>query len=437
VVLLIQRRRHGLLPLLIGPALLLVGGAAQAQFTQYRAPGLFDPQRESREEQFERAMSEARWKLGRVLADPWLGLRNVSYLDNVGAVSEEGDVDSDLTVTLGAGLRGYLPLASELLIAAHVLPEYVWWKDLTGRRRLNGRYGLGLFGDLGRTGVEVSAQLLEESRFFSRELEEPVNTTEDRTTLALEIDIGKGLAFFGQATYQSFAFESEDDDDLPEVGILDRDERIARAGLQVALSPDLGVGLGAEHSEVEFEQVPGRQDLSNSGTSPFLNVGFDREPVLFELDVAWRSLEPEPGSSFIDFDELTGNFQAALQLLRPVELQLYAHRSLVYSLGEEYAYFLDTVTGIGLNLSLGSAAGLRIFAEEGEDDYVVSSPSALPRIDDVSSYGASLNLAVGNARITIGGRRSEYSSNLPQFDREVNQILSTVTFGRGATSPWG
>ena len=126
---------------------------AEAQFVSYSAPGSFQGPSGSREAVFDREMQEAKWRFGRLLVDPWIGLRNVGYQDHLTQVDgvitpQPGDV-SDLTVTLGAGINTYMAIGSDFIWGTFVLPEYVWWQDLSERSRLNHRYGTGLSGNLG------------------------------------------------------------------------------------------------------------------------------------------------------------------------------------------------------------------------------------------------------------------------------------------------
>ena len=114
---------------------LLFQPTASAQFTQYTPAGTFNESRESTDLVLQRNIDEARWKAGRVLLDPWFGVRDIGYVSNV-----QGTGVSDYTATAGIGIRGWLPLSSEFTLAAHFLPEYVWWKNLTSRNRWNGPF---------------------------------------------------------------------------------------------------------------------------------------------------------------------------------------------------------------------------------------------------------------------------------------------------------
>lgn len=415
---------------------LLLGSPSAAQFLSYRAPGPFEPERETREAQFERAMREARWKLGRFYLDPSIGLSNLSAQDNIGGFTSGRDAVSDVTASIQAGVRGWLPIGSDLTFALHALPEYVWWRDLDGRSRLNGTYGSGIFGNLGRTGLELTAQRIEDSRFFSNQLEEPVNTREDRAGARLEIDLWGGVAVFGEAELGRLRFLDRQTAGLPAVEALDRDESLLRAGLQLALSDAWSVGVGVERTVAEFEPRADGIDLDNSGDSPFVSLRYQRGDVYFLAKAADRSLTAEAGSVFPPYEEVTGQIELAYQLLRPIELQLFARRGPVLALGSDYPYFEDTAQGASVRLSLGKSVNLQLSHEEGTNEYRVLGPGVPARSDDRQVSGAGILIRIGRSFLQLGYRRIEYDSSLPQFDRTVNQFVSGLTFGRQAT-PWG
>ena len=90
-------------------------------------------------------MGDAPWRLGAVRVQPWLGLRDVAYIDNVFGSAD--DPESDLTLTFGAGLKAYLPVGEKVVLAAHILPEYVWWRDNDQLSDWHYRYGAGGYVD--------------------------------------------------------------------------------------------------------------------------------------------------------------------------------------------------------------------------------------------------------------------------------------------------
>ncbi|MCU0293979.1 MAG: hypothetical protein MUF10_18675, partial [Thermoanaerobaculaceae bacterium] len=103
--------------------------------------------------QIESAMETARWHLGPVRLQPWIGIRNFGYVDN--ATGSTDNPQSDFTISAGAGLRAYLPVGSKTILFARALPEYIWWKDTEYRRRWAGRYSAGALVFLNRVTIEA------------------------------------------------------------------------------------------------------------------------------------------------------------------------------------------------------------------------------------------------------------------------------------------
>ncbi len=414
-------------------SLTMFATSASAQFEQYTPPGSFEETRESTEDLLERSMKEARWRLGRVFLHPWLGLRNIAFVDPV--IDRDGNEVSDFTASIGAGIRAYAPIGRELTLAVHALPEYVWWQDLSERRRINGRYGTGLFGNFGRTGLEITATRQEDSRYVSREIEERINTRDEEGTLALEVDVGRGVSIFGEGSVRRLRFVDDTEQEaLLGLGSLERDEEILRAGVKVPLPRGLTLGLGLESSEVDFTD---NDDRSHSGTSPILHLDYDGSRFFLAIRLAFRDLEADPGSRFVAYDDPTGNLRYSWKLSSNTEIQLSGDRNLIYSSDDRWAYFEDTGFGLAVRTALTSQMSLRMFAEQGDNSYVSFVPASPARNDDHVAFGGQLEIGLGRVTLTIGASTTDYDSNLPGFDRSTTTILSGLTLGSRGGSPWG
>lgn len=409
----------------------LTAAAAPAQFTQYTRPGRFDESPLSTKKLLDEAIEDAKWSAGRLRLDPWLGVREITYDDNVGGRAE--GVQSDLTATVGLGLRAYLPVGEDLILAGHLLPEYVWWRDLEDRRRVNGRAGVGLFGTVGRTALELSVSRIDDARFYSREFEDQVNTRDEIGALSLEAPIGRGFALFGAGRVRRLRF-LDDDPGVRQVRALDRDETVARAGLRYAFRRGVSVGLGAEYSEATFEQVDSLRD--NSGTAPLLEIAYSGRHLYFDADVAVRDLEFEDAPAPIDYDRPTGGAKLRWYFVEGLGAQLYTRRNLVYSFSERWAYYEDRVGGVALVASLGAWGRLRVFGELGTNEYQPVLPTFALREDEFDGYGAELILESRRVSLQIEFSKTEYDSNLSQFDRDVTIIRTGIVFGGRSLSPW-
>lgn len=416
----------------LGLVLALCATCAAAQFEQYTPPGSFDETRESMEDLLDRSMKEARWRWGRVFLHPWLGVRNISFVDPV--TDSDGTETSDFTASIGAGIRAYAPVGRELTLAAHALPEYIWWQDLSERRRLNGRYGVGLFGNLGRTGLEITATRADEERFVSREIEELANTRDELARLALEVDVGRGFSVFGEGSVRRLRFLEDAEEVLLGLGALERDEDILRAGVRVPLGRTLVLGLGVESSEVDFTS---NQDLSHSGTSPILQLDADTPRSQLSIQVAFRDLEADAGARFPAYDQPTGSLRFSRQLGGASRFQLFGNRNLVYSPTDTWAYFEDTALGVGLQTALTSQLSLRIHAGQGDNAYVAFAPASPERSDDYVAFGGQLQVTLGRVTLTLGASTTDYDSNIPDFNRSTTTIQSSLILGSRGGSPWG
>ena len=114
---------------------------ASAQFSQYTEPGGVLERGTSRKEQMEKAVENARWRLGPVRLSPWFTIRDAAYVSDVFAGSRETapgqeEEDSDFTITAGAGLQGFLPIGPKSYFTFDALPHYVYWQELDREERV-------------------------------------------------------------------------------------------------------------------------------------------------------------------------------------------------------------------------------------------------------------------------------------------------------------
>ena len=394
---------------------------AHGQFQQWIQPGSTTADEPDRREELESAIEGARWQVGGLRLHPWISLHNVQYVDNIFSSNEEQEV-GDITATAGAGLRGHLPLGENAFFAIHALPEYVWWEDLSERRRLNGRYGVGLFAFFNRMNVELTAARVEEQSVVTPEFEQQVNSRHDRVHALFDIDVVRSFGFHVSATFDEFEnlLDETSGGLVPALERLDREEEVVRAGVKVVFADKTALRAGIEESKVEF--VDGGLELDNSGSSPFFDLRFEGGRTVITFDLAYRDLEPEgPLSRFQPFEELTGSIRIGTAEDARISLSGYGSRNLIYSLSSSNSYFLDTVYGGQFGISFGERMSFTAFGELGEHDYSAYNPSDTNRIDDVASYGATLTFDLGwGTSLSFRLSRTDYDSNLDIFDREVS-----------------
>lgn len=404
-------------------SLLRVGGV-QAQSVQYSAPGSLGetgqiPARAS----FDQRMQDSPWRLGIFRLQPWLGVRDAQVVNNL----VTGGDEDDFTVTVGTGVRAYARSGAKLVWAAHVLPEVVWWADSSDKRRLNGRYGLGLFAHGNRLRFELSGRRLETQDFFSSELLELTSERRDVARLAVEVDVAPRLSLLVSGAQTAF---KNLEDETVIFDRLDRDEQILRAGLAYRFPGDrFTLGLAYEDTETDFAATA--RALSNTGDAGIFHVRYDGPRFGARLELAARTLDPAPGSLFAGFDDTTGRIDAVWDLSSRSSLLTYIWRGFGFSAVAGGSHFLSDRYGARLLFTPARRMAVSVFAEAGSDDYEPAlGVLALPRSDDVTSLGASMSLPFTKfLTLQLNALHTEYDSNLDGLDRDLTSIGASFQLG--------
>ena len=390
--------------------------------SQYSAPGILEPTEEIPEqEDLEESYEAARWPVGSLRFAPWLGVRNAGLVrGNPESALQEED---DFTITIGAGLRAYAR-TGKVFYALHMLPEYVWWEENEEKRQTNGRFGVGAFGYFNRVRWEASLRRTEEQGFFSSEVQELTTERRDEARLVAEVKVGSRLWVHGRARFQEFRNEEEEQTRLRQIA---RDEDSVRLGVRYRTPRGYFVGLGFEDLSTSFAE--GLFDRSNSGEAGRFELGFEGNRLQYQLELADKSLDPDMGSGFRGFDDLTGELELLAQLSRRLVFLTWARRDIYYSIRAENSHFLSERFGARLELT-GRRVRLGVFAEFGEDDYEAISGGGPDRLDDMTAYGASFAIDFGRTTgLVVDLLRTEYDSTLDTFDRDVTTLSARLEFG--------
>lgn len=419
--------------LAIGASLLLGlarADLALAQSAQYTAPGSGAAAEPVGREEIEARMEAARWRLGPVRLAPYVGIRGLSWVQNVFAAEDDGT--SDLTATLGAGLTAILPTGANVFWVAQAMPEYVWWADLAERRQMVGRYGAAVHGDFNRLRFTLDGRRIEEQAQVTPEEPEPAIGEVDHLGAAVALRLTSRLALTAGATVDEIANRAGDPEDprSPAFFLLDRREERLRGGLRFANGP-LDLEAGAERHATEFDGAA--RDLSSTGTSPYVRLALTGNQVRLAADVVRRSLDPEPGSALPPTEATVGSLRIDLDPGWRFDVGVYGLRSLLYSLAAGYSHFEEQRYGVDVAAPFGHRWTTRAFVETGGNDYTATLPGVAARRDDTLAYGVEVGLEIREwLRYQVGYRRLELDSNLPGLDRDTESVSSTVSLTTGS-----
>jgi hypothetical protein len=407
----------------------LVAGAAAAQFPQYIAPGSLGIPTVAPRTSLEKSVGNAPWKAGPFRLQPYVVLRDLGYVDNL---FPSGARVSDVTATGGLGVKAYLPLGSKVTVAAHVLPEYVWWRHFEQLRGWRHRAGVGVFAYFNRLSMELNYTDNDLLQYVSHEFDSPADITKNRLEFSGQVDFAGPFSLFAGASRDDWSY---DDNGFgfafpDRIEVLDRSEETWRTGVRYTRRSGFALGFGYEENRVDFEQS--RRDRSSEGEGYVVTVTHEGARLSIGADMVRREIRETEGSQFRRFKAWTGGGRLSLRGQGRFGASLFGNRQVVYSLAQGTSYFVNQRLGASLDGRLGWRTNVRLFAERGDDQYEPVRGSTVVRIDDFDTIGAELQLKLRETSTFLAGfARTQYDSNQNAFDRELTTFRATLNLGGG------
>lgn len=413
----------------------LLPGPAVAQFSQYTPPGGLSVGATSTKQAMEKSVANAPWKVGPFRFQPYLGLKDLGYVRNL--ATNSGTLIDDYTASFGLGLKAYLPVGPKVVFAAHYLPEYTWWQESEDLRGWHLRSGLGMYAFFNRLTIEVAGTGTDLLDYVSSEFDSPA--TVERLSLGLNAHLDlygpwgvQVAADYDEASYDDTGVENVFGGQLE---LLDRTEQRVRAGVSYTLRNGLRVVVGAQWSEVSFDNP--ERDRSNDGLGEFVSVSHTGTRWAAGIDLTHHQLDPLEGSEFVPFEGFGGQARLTWRGRNRIGLTGYAGRNIVFSLDQGSSYFLDQRYGAAVDWLFGWRTQLRVFGELGDNEYKSVSGAPFRRQDDYLGYGADVQFKFSESTaMVVGFARQEYDSTLNGFDREITTLRVSVNLGSGLLSPW-
>ncbi|MEM9553880.1 MAG: hypothetical protein AAGC60_06460 [Acidobacteriota bacterium] len=385
------------------------------------------PEREDLEDQWE----EARWNLGALRVQPWIGIDQVGFVTDQDLEGLEVPDDAaeerettDFTATVGAGVRGYARLGRDVMLAAHVLPEYVWWREADERSGLAGRYGAGLFGHWNRLHAGLSHRLEERQGFYNSEVLVLTRLREQASRGEVEIEVFRDLWLFGAVEERSF----EETGDVEEIfRALDRDESVLEAGVRLLSRRGLSLAVGVREQETEFDDTA--RPLSNDESALFLTGTLEGQRVDLAFHLTARELEATSGSLLGTIDETTGSLQVTFHARERADLFVLADRTLDYSIDPLASTFLEDRFGAGVSARFGRTR-LQLFAAQGEVEVTGLTTGGVARDDEFTEVAADFQVELRRlATVGVNASWRDYESEDSRFTRDVARVGLTIRLG--------
>ena len=418
--------RRTTLVVLLG--LLLPASTLLGQFSGYTAPGSLAQLPRDRKTTLEKAVDEARWKVGVLRLDPWFGVTNAGWVDDGAQDAEGKELGRDFTATVGAGLRAYLRNGPRVIWAAHALPEYVYWVDRTEARQTVGRYGAGLFGYFNHLTVEATATRDETQSEVTSASFRRIDNRLDRAGIDLDLRVGGAFSLFAGAVESRYRFLTGDDPGLASVRDLDRDESLVKGGVRYRGGGGLTLGAGYQQSRNDFSSDP--QGLSSDASAPFVEMGYEGPRLKLEASVTRWTIDPTAAGS-ASIRETTGLARLAVAPESRISPTIYYSRGLTYTFSEVGSFQIADRYGAQVAVKLGWRTLLSGYVERGTDDFRSLSGTSTARQDDETAWGVLATLQLGRGMaIAVGGTWTKFTSNLPGFDREQRQLRIGLALGR-------
>ena len=421
-----RRPWHG--PLLAA-CCLLSSLSVSAQSSQYTAPGGASAAAPPTAESIEAQMEAARWHLGPLRLAPWLGLRGLTWEQNV-FVENQGET-SDLTGSVGAGLTAYLPTGAKVFWIVQAMPEYIWWLDLSERNELVGRYGGGVVADLNRLRLAANWHRTEQQQVVTIESPQQVVAERQGVTASGELSLGASLVFAAGFS------DEETTNRLPgdAVGRLDfsRADRSEQTVTRGAALPALRRPRPRRRRRGDGHRVPVRRPRPVVHRHLPLRLPPSRgQPP--RAGRAHRAAQPRSegrlGPAAGGRDRRPGAPRDHPGLALPLR-RLRQPFSITYALDTAYSHLIDQRLGIDVGAPFGERLAMRAFFESGSADFE-SLGAAPPRSDDISAYGAEATYELGEwLSYRAGLHQVTIDSNLPGLDRDYLRVTSSFILSTG------
>ncbi|MCX6565554.1 MAG: outer membrane beta-barrel protein [Candidatus Aminicenantes bacterium] len=391
---------------------LCLAGAASAQTYQIFA------------DEYQRLITQARWKLGPFRIFPTIDIRDVGYDDNLYFGSDQGEPKKDFTATLSPEIKVYWPLRNSFILYFRENPEYAYFHRESQQRAFNNSYGAGFrYLLLGRFVLSSEVGNAVHRRRLSSEFRIPASDRVRSLQAGFSFETARktSIGITGavrKISYEEIYFNPED---APVSRLLDREEREIGAEAYYQLFSDGFLFLRGNFQEYRFLDEAA---LWRNSTATSLWAGL-RFPLLGRmsgvLNFGFKEFNPKMEGE-PPFHGLVGNSGLELRTGR-LAFRLNFARDLSFSSYAEIFYYVENSVRLGGSLYLTPFLKVDYDYSSGRAEYSAreSGTESEGRVDRRRNHSLGLLVRVfRTAGIGISWNFERWMSARAGFDRARN-----------------
>jgi len=321
-------------------------------------------------DEYQRILTETRWKLGPFRIYPALAIRDVGFDDNLYFGTDEGKPVKDFTATVSPEVRIYWPLRTRLLLYVRENPEYAYFRKESYQRSFTNSYGAGFrYLLLGRFVLSADAGNDKHRRRISSEFQIPANDRVRSIAAGLSYETARKTSIGITAAVRKISYEEVMilPEAVPVERLLDREDREIAAEAYYQLFSDGYLFFRGGFQEYRFVDETA---VWRNASATDIRAGL-RFPLLGRirgvLNLGYKLFDPKTAGE-PKYAGLVGNTGLDLRTGRfAVRLQFV--RDLVFSTYSEVFYYVEDSVRLGGSVYLTPFLKIDYDFSRGRADY--------------------------------------------------------------------
>lgn len=402
-------------------ALVVVLGVVQAAPGAAQEPPSQEPPGTVPDSVVDRALIHA----GPFFLHPTLALRDIGIDSNVFNASE--NPQEDFTLTLVPALSGGFRIGPVRLLIVDTV-EYVWYKELSSERSVNG----GLAGKFevrwNRLRPFVDVQALRTQARKGDEIDARAPRSEPTYGGGMDLGIASRTWLTLEYQYRETRYDSGASYQyVPLDQALNERTRTASVGMRFELSPLTRLEVTGRLEKVRFATSTFRDNDSYLVSGAFT---FDPDALLAgSASVGYRNLQARTEGT-PDFRGVTARVALTYTGLPATRFSVGVSRDIAYSYEDQYAYYVGSETSASVTQNVVGPVELVARGRLAWLDYRGTVGPAPERRDRVDSYGGGLGFRLGDAsRLGFEAEWVERRSDVPDRNYKGLRLFGSITYG--------